>query len=106
MTSSHKNLILSGQFSTAGKLSLKYYNIIKQKSRLKSKEKKSDRKYFLIPNYSSILFQEQKTVIYNTNLKLKKYIEEEIDLKNSLSNSIILKTENEGKNTFKGNNYK
>ena len=106
MASSHKNLILSGQFSTAGKLSLKFYNIIKQQNRLKGKEKKSEPKYFLISNYSSPLFQEQKTVIYNTNLKLKKYMEEENDLKNSLSNSIILKNKNEGKNTFKGNNYK
>ena len=106
---SPNDIILSGSFSGAGKLSLNQYNIITQENQLKrkeQKEKKFDRKYFIIPNYALPLYNEDNTVIHRTNFKLKKFLEEEdIQKENS---SLISEKENENiiKKVFQGDNYK
>ena len=104
--SKNDDLITSGPFSGAGKLSLNYYNIILQSNRLKRKVHKTERKYFIIPNYGLPVYEEENTVVHSTNFKIKKFLEEENSLIENSSNSTLQENENEEKKLFQGENYK
>lgn len=107
MSLSQKDILLSGSFSGAGKLSLNQYNIITQANRLKRKEQKINRKYFIIPNYALPVYSEENTVIHSTNFQVKKFLEEDNNKDNSSINSIQEnENENEEKKVFQGENYK
>ena len=106
MSLSKNDLITSGSFSGAGKLSLNYYNIISQSNRIKRKGHKTERKYFIIPNYALPVYEEENTVIHSTNFKIKQFLEEENSIKDNSSNSTLQENENEDKKVFQGDNYK
>ena len=96
----------SGLFSEAGRLSLNYYNIITQANRLKRKPHKTERKYFIIPNYSLPVYSEENAIIHSTNFKFKKLLEEDNNQKDNSSNSVIQENDKEVKKVFQGDNYK
>ena len=105
MSLSPKDILLSGSFSGAGKLSLNKYNIITHENRLKRKEQKGtkfNRKFFIIPNYELPAYDDENTIIHSTNFKLKKFLEEDD------SHSLISEKENDNilKKVFQGDNYK
>ena len=110
MSLSERDKILSGSFSLAGKLSLNQYNITAQENRIKRKEKKLSRKYFIIPNYGLPIYDSEKTIAHTMNtFKYKKFLEEDLSKNNSLNSSAQEKEdnfENNEKKVFKGDNYK
>ena len=103
---SQKDPMASGLFSEAGRLSLNYYNIITQANRLKRKPHKTERKYFIIPNYSLPVYSEENAIIHSTNFKFKKLLEEDNNQKDNSSNSVIQENDKEVKKVFQGDNYK
>ena len=116
---SQKNIILSGPYSTAGKLSLNYYNIISKRNFLKRKPKRLINKNLLIHNIYLPLFNDDLSYFRNQTFKLKKFEDDDISV-NTLSNDSTHRNyidnyndyeyDNnngiEGNKNFKGDNYK
>lgn len=116
---SQKNLILSGPYSIAGKLSLNYYNITAKRNFLKRKAKRFIHKNLLIHNCYPQLFNDDLSYFRNQTFKLKKFTDDDISI-NSLSNDSTHKNnfdyyndyeydnnnEIEGNKNFIGDNYK
>ena len=116
---SQKNLILSDPISTAGKISLSYYNIIAKRNFLKRKAKRLIHKNILIHNYYPPLFSDEVSYLRNQAFKLKKFTDDDIS-SNTVSNDSMHKSnidhyndyeydnnnEIETNKNFKGDNYR
>ena len=114
-----KNIILSDPFSSAGKLSLSYYNIISKRNFLKRKPKKLIHRNLLIHNYYPPFLNDEVTYFRNQAFKLKKFTDEDISI-NTISNDSMNRNyidnyndyeydnnnENEGNKNIIGDNYK
>ena len=101
---SHKNIILSGPYSTAGKLSLNYYNIIAKRNFLKRKAKRLIHKNLLIHNCYPRLFNDDDLSYFrNQTFKLKKFTEDDISIK-SISNDSIHKNNFDNYNDYEYDN--
>ena len=108
MSLSQKDLLLSGSFSETGKLLLSQFYVINQAEKMKKKRYRINRKYFMIPKFDSPSYDENNTLIHNSNFMFKKISQEEDNQKDkdNSSNDSINENENKQKKLFQGENYK
>ena len=107
MSLSSKDILLSGSFSGAGKISLGLYNILAQAKKIKKKVQKIKRNNIMIPNFSLPVFSEDNKVIHSTYCKVKSFLEINNDKDtSSINSSNEYENQNEEKKVFKGEKYK